>query len=71
MDEMLEYTITVRVPSDERDTFLATITGDDDCCILAAEKAIRARVDDWECNDEDWRGSGIELEAERGVYVRH
>lgn len=61
-----EYTITVRVPDDERDSFLASVSGDDDCSILAAEKAIRAKVEEY---SDDL--SGVELDVEESVYVRN
>lgn len=67
---MREYIFTIRVPEDEREVFLATISGEDDCAVLAAEKALRAKVDGWNACDPDWKPSRIEVEPERGVYVR-
>lgn len=53
----MEYTIRVRVPDREDAAFRRSTTGVDDDVILAAEHAIRARVE-----VEGGGNSGIELE---------
>jgi hypothetical protein len=56
------HRVTVRVPLDEEERFQATMTGVDDDVILAAETAIRRRLDADAAAHPDWTPSCVELD---------
>jgi hypothetical protein len=66
----MQFQLTVYIPDEEAETFAEGMTGNDNDIILAAEKAMRAHMDNRTAHDPAWELSGIELSTPAGIRLQ-